>query len=125
MVGASQAMGLNAMNFFAINSVAISGAQGRRKPYKTDVGKKIRIENDRIEIELNFDKIQPVSSKTSVATDIQLLYCFTAYVCMYTALITHQYVVQMGWKSFICTNRRCGKHRIDFILCCLIFSLSE
>ena len=43
MVGASQAMGLNAMNFFAINSVAISGAQGRRKPYKTDVGKKIEL----------------------------------------------------------------------------------
>ena len=25
------------------------------------------------------------------------LYCM--YVCMYTALITHQYVMQMGWKK--------------------------
>ena len=30
------------------------------------------------------------------------------YVCMYTALITHQYVMQWDGKSFICTNRRCG-----------------
>ena len=36
-----------------------------------------------------------------------LQFRFKLYVCMYTALVTHQYVMQMGW-SFICMNLRCG-----------------
>jgi len=42
--------------------------------------------------------------------------CFVLYVCMCTALITHQYVVQLGWKKLhLLLLRRCGKsNRLHF-----------
>ena len=35
------------------------------------------------------------------------------YVYMYTALVMHQYVTQMGGESFICANRRCDRQMLD------------
>ena len=37
------------------------------------------------------------------------------YVCMYTALVTHQYVMQMEMENIIYLNRRCRMPRASIV----------
>jgi len=67
-----------------------------------------RVEKDRSKT--NNAMCMYICSYVCIHTYIHNKYtCTYVYIYIHTCiLITHQNVMQMGWKNFICTNRKCG-----------------
>ena len=73
--------------------------------------------NDPVEIDLLyhqsvtdvFDQKIPLT-KFDAVSERHLTRFFNMYVCMYTTLVTHKYIAQMGCEK-LHSLRRCGKKR--------------